>query len=168
LFWKSFWESFWKSFWWSFWETSSFFSTLLSEEWISKKDKQSMTTSLIDVCVCLIEKNEISSIFVDLVFFIFCWRIRQFLFRASWDFHILRILFWWWTSDKRFFNALILRIDRILKSKNIDFRCDHIVNNCSIAWFCSYEKISRTCEFRRLRRDHLQNRKRLTKYPFGW
>ncbi len=67
--------------------------------------------------------------------------------------HILRILLWWWTSDKRFFDALIFRIDRILRSKDIDFRCDHIVNNCSIAWFCSYEKISRKCEIFRLRRN---------------
>ncbi len=67
--------------------------------------------------------------------------------------HILRILFWWWTFDKRFFNVLIFRIDRILRSKNIDFRCDHIVNNCSIAWFCSYEKIFRRCEFLRLKRN---------------
>jgi nitrogen fixation-related uncharacterized protein len=67
--------------------------------------------------------------------------------------HILRILFWWWTFDKRFFDDLILRIHRILRSKDIDFRCDHIVNNCNIVWFCSYERISRTCEFRRLRRN---------------
>jgi hypothetical protein len=52
-----------------------------------------------------------------------------------------------------FFNDLNFRIDRILKSKDIDFRCDHIVSNYNIAWFCSYEKIFRTCEFRRLRRD---------------
>jgi hypothetical protein len=45
-----------------------------------------MTANLIDVCVCLTEKNEISSIFVDLVFFISCWCMRQFLFWASWDF----------------------------------------------------------------------------------
>ncbi len=67
--------------------------------------------------------------------------------------HILRILFWWWTFDKRFSDVLILRIDRILRSKDIDFRCDHIVNNYSIAWFCNYEKIFCTCEFRRLRRN---------------
>jgi hypothetical protein len=68
-------------------------------------------------------------------------------------FYILRILFWWWIFDKYFFDDLIFRIDRILKLKNIDFRCDHIVNNCSIAWFCSYEKIFRTCEFRHLRQN---------------
>jgi hypothetical protein len=48
---------------------------------------------------------------------------------------------------------MIFRIDRILRSKDIDFRCDHIVNNCNIAWFCSYEKIFRKCEFLRFRRD---------------
>jgi hypothetical protein len=75
-----------KSFWKSFWNTrSSFLFTLLNEKWISRNDEQSMTTitSLIDVY--LTKKNEMSSIFVDLVFFIFCWRMRQFLFRASWD-----------------------------------------------------------------------------------
>jgi hypothetical protein len=51
------------------------------------------------------KKNEISSIFVDLVFFIFCWRMRQFLFRTSWDsshiahfalmMNIWQTLFWW-------------------------------------------------------------------------
>ncbi len=65
LFWKSFWDA-----------KSSSLSTLLNEKWISKNDEQSMTTNLIDVCICLTEKNEISSIFVDLVFFIFCWRMR--------------------------------------------------------------------------------------------
>jgi hypothetical protein len=70
-----------------------------------------MTTSLIDVCVCLIEKNEVSSTFVDLVFFIFCWRIRQFLFRASWNsshtahfvlmMNIWQTLFWCSDSSHR-------------------------------------------------------------------
>jgi hypothetical protein len=85
------------------------------------------------------------SFFVD-VYDSFCFEHHEIL-------HILRILFWWWTFNKRFFNVLILRIDCILKSKNIDFRCDHIVSNCSIAWFCNYEKIFRTCEFRRFRRN---------------
>ncbi len=61
LFWESFWDA----------RNSSLF-TLLSEKWTSRNDEQSMTTNLIDVCICLTEKNEISSIFVDLVFFIFC------------------------------------------------------------------------------------------------
>jgi hypothetical protein len=43
--------------------------------------------------------------------------------------------------DKRFSDARTFRIDRTLRTKNIDFRCDHIVSNYSIAWFLRYEKI---------------------------
>jgi hypothetical protein len=63
------------------------------------------------------------SFFVD-VYDSFCFEHHEILY-------ILRILFWWWTFDKRFFDALTFRIDRILRSKDIDFRCDHIVSNCS-------------------------------------
>jgi hypothetical protein len=67
-----------------FWNVKySFFLKLLNKQWISKIWTMN-TTNLINVY--LTKKNEMSSTRVNFIFIVFVWRMRQCLFRASWDF----------------------------------------------------------------------------------
>jgi hypothetical protein len=54
----------------------------------------------------------------------FCFELHEIL-------HILRILLWWWTFDKRFFDVLILRINRFWKRKTLIF--DVIISSIIVA-----------------------------------